>query len=121
MEKCSGLGSCAVRWDDGTINVEDTLRGLRTQLEDLALAEEEGAERIATAVHAVFDQYKGQTLNMPSLVNAALAHLSVTPATFAAESAAVADFIRLRKTEFRIAKGKGGGVTRICDAPPPKA
>jgi hypothetical protein len=119
MEKCSGLGACAVRFTDGTINVEATLEGLESQLSALAASEEDSAERIGEAVNAVFDAYKGQVLTMPALVNAALGHLDFTPDTFATESAAVAEYVRQRKDgEFKIAKGKGGGVSRVCDTPP---
>lgn len=117
MEKCQGLSVCAVRFTDGTIDIESTLEGLESQLSALAASEENSAERIGEAVHAVFDAYKGQVLTMPALVNAALGHLSVTPDTFAAESAAVAEYVRQRKDgEFKIAKGKGGGVSRVCDS-----
>ena len=119
MEKCQGLSACAIRFVDGVIDIQATLEGLENQIMDLVDAEEQSASRIGEAVNAVFDAYKGQTLTMPALVNAALGHLPVTPATFATESAAVAEYVRQRKDgEFKIAKGKGGGVSRSCDTPP---
>jgi len=122
MEKCEGLAGCAVRFTDGTIDIDATMEGLESQLQDLSETEATAGVRIGEAVNAVFDLHRGKVLTMPSLVNAALGHLSVTPETFAAESAAVAEYVRQRNGgEFKIAKGKGGGVSRVCDAPPPKA
>jgi len=95
-------------------------------------------EKIAAAVHAVFDQYPGMALPMPSLANFALNHLTYTPATFKVLQEKVCEYVRdnadrsEKKDEngiliqaaeaprtrlFKIAKGKGGGVTRWSDVP----
>jgi len=122
MENCQGLAACAIRNSDGVIDVEDTLEALETQLQNLSAEEADRDYRIGAAVQSVFDQWLGKTLTLPSLVNEALRHLEVTPETFTSESAAVADYVRARKDgAFKIAKGKGGGVSRRCDTPPPKA
>lgn len=120
MVKLANLAAAALRETDGTIDVSATLAAVEEQLWALIDEEATSGVRIAAAVNAVFTTYKGKVLTMPSLVNAALAQLDVTPATFAAESEAVAEYVRRTPLEFKIAKGKGGGVSRIVDAPPPK-
>jgi hypothetical protein len=116
MEKISNLSLACVRYTDGTINEDATLEAFKTQVIALVDVEELLGGRIEKALQATFDQYRGQTLTMPSLVNVALVRLNVTPDTFAAYSAAVAEYVRNRPETYKISKGKGGGVSRIADA-----
>jgi hypothetical protein len=105
-----------------------------------ALLEERAAsfDMIATAVDEVFDTHNKAPLAMPTLVNFAMQRLSYTPETFKALSDSVADYVRENadrheKTDketgviiqaaekagtrkFKIAKGKGGGVSRHVKA-----
>lgn len=116
MEKISNLSLACVRYTDGTINEAATLESFKTQVVELIDEEELLGGRIETALQATFKQYRGQTLTMPSLVNVVLVHLTVTPDKFACYSAAVAEYVRNRPETYKIAKGKGGGVSRIADA-----
>lgn len=120
MEKISNLSLACVRSVSpktlGSVDVAATLAAFEAQVLEFVEFEETLGARIETALQATFDQYRGQTLTMPSLVNVALVHLQVTPDTFAAYSAAVAEYVRNRPEEYKIAKGKGGGVSRIADA-----
>lgn len=120
MEKISGLADVAVRAEDGSINVEGTLAGVAEQL--LALVEEEStlSGSIATAVGCVFDTHKGKVLPMPAVCSLAASLMGVTPDAYNETVAAIQRHIRSNAT-FKVAKGKGGGVSRIADAPPPKA
>lgn len=96
-------------------------------------------EQIATAVDAVFDQYKGASINMPALAGFVLQRLNAQPENFTALEERVLDYVRrnadqselkdketkavIRQAEaprtrtFSIGKGKGGGVRRWSDVP----
>ena len=120
MEKISGLADSAVRATDGTINVEATLAGVAEQLLALVEAESSLSGSIAAAVGAVFDTHRGKVLPMPAVCSLAAGLMGVTPSEFNETVNAIARHIRSNAT-FKVAKGKGGGVSRIADAPPPKA
>jgi len=93
---------------------------------------------IGDAVHAVFDQYRSASINMPALAGFALQRLNVQPENFKALEARIMDYVREnadrheksdkagvviqaaeppRTRTFVIAKGKGGGVRRWADQP----
>lgn len=102
---------------------------------DLYTAERETEEAtIADAVGALFDEHKGAALNMPYVCNEACRSLNVQPANFKALTERVAEYVREHaqgekvgetwerpESEFVISKGKGGGVRRRADIPPPPA
>jgi hypothetical protein len=93
---------------------------------------------IGDAVHAVFDQYKSASINMPALAGFVLQRLNVQPENFNALEARVMEYVRQnadlhekkakdgtitqtaeapRTRTFTIGKGKGGGVKRWSDHP----
>jgi hypothetical protein len=94
---------------------------------------------IGDAVHAVFDQYRSASINMPALAGFALTRLNVQPENFKALETRVMEYVREnadrhektdketglitqaaetpRTRSFVIAKGKGGGVKRWSDHP----
>jgi hypothetical protein len=110
----SNLADCAVRFNDGSINVAASLSEFESQLNALAESEYEQADRICGAVHSVFDANRGKVLPMPALCNLAVTELGVTPEKYAATLAAVGNWVR-HSPQFTIAKGKGGGVKRVND------
>lgn len=105
----------------GSIDVEATVANFRSAL-SVHLAERETQQAtIADAVHTVFDQYKGQTISMPSLTGLALQALNVQPENFGALTERVQEYVREQSkgeaSIFVIAKGKGGGCSRRADKP----
>ena len=120
MEKISGLADVAVRAEDGSINVEATLAGVAEQLLALVEAESTLSGSIAEALATVFDTHRGKTLPMPAVCSLAAGLMGVSPSEFNETVAAIGRHIR-SNAAFKVAKGKGGGVSRLADAPPPKA
>ena len=117
MEKINGLEELAVRGTDGAIDVSATLTAIGEQL--LARAEYEAGlgERISAAVHSVFDANLGKTLASPALASFAATAMGVTPSNYAETVAAISLWVR-HNPEFKVAKGKNGGCSRVCDTPP---
>jgi len=119
MENIKNLSEVAVRNDDGTINVQASLFEIEDQLVALASKEEESLEAISNAVHSVFDDHLGATLAMPAVCSFASALMGVEPKDFVETQKAVGLWIRT-SNQFKIAKGKGGGVVRLRDVPEKK-
>lgn len=112
MEKISGLADSAVRATDGSIDVEATLAGVAEQLLALVEAESTLNENIAAAVGAVFDTHWGKVLPMPAVCSLAAGLMGVTPDAYTETVAAIGRYIR-SNAAFKVAKGKGGGVSRL--------
>ena len=110
----------------------------RTALAAYIVERETEEETIAEAVHAVFDQYKSASINMPALAGFALQRLNVQPENFKALELRIMEYVRSnadqsaktdkdgnvltpaespRTRTFAIGKGKGGGVKRWSDHP----
>jgi hypothetical protein len=117
MEKINGLADVALRATDGTIDVESTLAGVAEQLLALVEAESTLSGSITTAVGCVFDTHKGKVLPMPAVCSLAAGIMGVAPDAYNETVAAIQRHIRSNAT-FKVAKGKGGGVSRLADAPP---
>lgn len=121
---------------DGTVDRDATLSAAGDAI-DVYVAERETEEVVVSdATHALFDQYLGQTLQMPFVVNRVLSALNAQPANQQALTARIQEHIRSNSqgdknkesgavanpdSVFVIAKGKGGGVSRRCDAKPASA
>jgi len=91
------------------------------------------SDKIAGAVDAVFDEYPNKPIVIPSLVNAAMGHLTYSLNTFKSLSDSIVEYVREnadrtdrkdragnvissaeadRTRKFKIGKGANGGVTR---------
>lgn len=117
------LASFVVRDSDGSIDTLATVAKFEGVLAQFQVERETELATIGAAVHAVFDQYKGATLNMPALVSLSLQKLNVQAETYKALHERVVAFVHDNAGEnglFRISKGKGGGVVRVCDVPAKK-
>lgn len=104
-----------IRSEAGTIDLEKTLTAVAEYLTLRAEQEKRISEGVSVAVHAVFEQYKGKTLAMPAAINYTVGVMGVPLDQYAETAEAIGEWIR-HSPEFKIAKGKGGGVSRICDA-----
>ncbi len=123
MGKTMDLSAFVVRAADGSVDEGATQEKFAGELSAWIHSQEEESGEIALAVSAVFDSSpKGANLPMPALVSLTCQALAVTPETYVSTSEKVHAFIR-NCPEYKVAKGKGGGVKRVCDIPPeePKA
>ena len=117
------LNTFLVRDSNGSIDHEATLDKFQTNLLQYEVERDLEAQTIGEAVHAVFDEFKGVSLNMPALTSFALKRLNVQPETFTSLSKKVGDYIRDNAGDrdsgasFKVGKGKGGGCRRWSDTP----
>lgn len=110
----------------GTIDREASLASAETALDTFIAERETEQETIANAVNAVFDQYPGAHLTMPTIEGMVLRHLNAQPSNYKALGKLVLDYVRSnadqkdeapRTRMFGIRKGVGGGVCRWADVP----
>lgn len=125
------LSTYAVRDSAGNIDHDSTVAKFASDLFTFEAERETETAVIATAVHALFDQYKSASLNMPFITNQVLRSLNAQPENFKILETRTLEFLRSNsqgKTDdggnaerpnsvFVIAKGKGGGVKRRADIP----
>lgn len=132
------LSSFVVRGADGAVDIAATTDKFGIELTKFIAVNETEVAVIATAVNAVFDDYRGQTLTMPTLINYALTKLHANPTNMPALTDRIRGYIHdnadrpaqkakdksilvpaeePRTRSFRISKGVGGGVSRWSDVP----
>jgi hypothetical protein len=117
------LSSYVVRSDDGSIDLDGTCTKFAGDLLKYQTEQETESETVGAAVRAAFDAHPGCKYNMPAITSAALNILNVQPENFKMLSEKVHSFIQAHAgtresgAEFRIAKGKGGGVARWSSIP----
>ena len=124
MSSTIALATYCVRDEKGSIDVDATVAKFRADVLRHQVERETEQATIGTAVHAVFDEYPGASLNMPYVQSQTLSKLNAQPENFKALGKRVQRFIqenaaneRSAGMTFRIAKGKGGGVSRWVDVP----
>ncbi len=116
--------------ENGNISLERSLEAAEAALVKYIAETETQESVLADAVNAVFDQFPGKPMAMPTLVSLAVAHLNGQPENFKVLSEKVAQYVRDHsqgknlaekgKTPvwenpgslFIVAKGYGGGVSR---------
>lgn len=100
-----------------------------TNLVKLVAERETQTEQIRDAVEALFDQYRGTSINMPAIASMTCQHLNAQPETFKVLSERVLAYVRENAqgkalpdgtyerpdSLFVIEKGKGGGCYRRAD------
>lgn len=103
-----------VRGTDGSVDVAASANAYALALTKWVAENEVPATDIETAVEAVFDQHK--KLPMPALLSAAVNELGSTPAQFKALTERCGAYVRGQAAlgRLEIAKGKGGGVSRLA-------
>jgi hypothetical protein len=119
---------------DGKVDKSATLASCDSAIDKYVAQRETEQATIAECVGAIFDQYKGATLNMPFVQNEACRRLNASPANFKVLQDLAADYVRENsqgakvgegdsatvehpESLFLITKGKGGGVSRRADLP----
>jgi hypothetical protein len=111
------LNTFVVRDEAGELDVDGTMEKFQGVLLQYQAERETELATIGAAVNAVFDNFRGTAINMPALTTLTLQRLNCQPETCKALTARILDYVRSNAgTVFQIAKGKGGGVSRISDA-----
>jgi hypothetical protein len=113
------LNTCVVLQSDGTVSLAATLTSVSEAVAAFNTTHLLASEAIGTAVHAVFEQYKGVNINMAALAaNVAQKLGTVSLSDYAAMSASVKEYVHNHPLEFVSTKGRGGGTRRISDTVP---
>lgn len=107
------IGSYVVR-NGSTIDHEATIAKFKWDLLKFQAEKELEETTIGEAVHAYFDKHLGKRLNSKMVVGDVLVALNVQPENFSVLHDKVTEFFRT-SPEFNTARGKGGGVARVCD------
>jgi hypothetical protein len=115
------LSTFAVRDDSGDVDVDATCEKFAQVLLQYQAERETESATIGAAVNAVFDQHRGATINTPAITSLVLQRLNAQFEQYKVLSERVHSYIRSNAGEkgsalFRVAKGKGGGVSRWSDA-----
>ena len=112
--------SNSVVYVNGLVDMENTLKSVATAIDAYNVSMVNDLETIGVAVHAVFDTYKGVSINKPALVSLTMARLGGTdPNTFALLSERINAYIdsQVDANVLSMKKGKGGGFSRVSDQP----
>lgn len=115
------LAKYAVRSATGSVDTEATVEKFAADLDKFIAERETELSAVGAAVNAVFDEYRGKSINMPTVCSLAASKLNGQPANYSDLTEKAADFIRSHKDVFAVTKGKNGGVSRIADRPAPQA
>lgn len=103
---------------DGSVDVVASAQAYASALTKWAAENEIAGEKIENAVEAVFDQFPGQTLPMPALLNLSVAKIGGTPEQHKTLTNRVHAYVsgQCNKNTGRleVSKGKGGGVLRLA-------
>jgi hypothetical protein len=103
---------CA-RWSDGTVNIDATVEKFRENLIAWSEKRDAAMTNIAIAVSNIFDKYKGKTLTMPTLKTLVIGENGTEPDDIQEAFDLTEEYVKSRPTRFLIAKGRGGGVSRV--------
>lgn len=100
-----------------------SLKNAETALDKYIAERETEQETIAAAVKAVFDEFPGAALTMPTIEGMVTRHLNATPANYKTLAKLGLDYVRANcgtresGAIFSKSKGVGGGVRRWSDVP----
>jgi hypothetical protein len=105
----------------GAINLEDTLKNCAASIVAYNESKSNDLDAVAGAVSQVFDTYKGAHIATPALTTLVLGILKPTSLeAMATLQVRVREYVVANSGEggtLKTAKGKGGGISRRCDAP----
>jgi hypothetical protein len=115
---------------DGSIDENASQDAFSAALSKHIASTEMETSKIASAISAVFDEFKGQSIPMPALCNFALTRLGSSPANYKVLNERTAQYVRENAqgdkdkatgtvahpdSLFVINKGSGGGCARRAD------
>lgn len=108
-----------IRADDGSVNQEATVARFAEQLATFAEQDRTVSQTVLAALNAAFDAQpvKGVRLAMPAVVYVTMKQLNPSEGTnITMLQNKIAAVVR-SSPEFKVGRGKGGGVSRVCDIP----
>lgn len=114
------IAKFAERNPDTSIDHEATIQKFAKALADYEKKCEAQTGEFHTAVHTVFDEFRGTSFNMPALLGYAMPKLKVDPKKYNETLAALRQYVQDNSTDggaFRMKKGPGGGICRLADQP----
>ena len=111
--------------ENGMVNVDATVEKFERDLTAYVAARETESSTIGQHVDAVFEQYHGQHVKMPTLLTMVLNRLNVQPENYTTLKERVEFYVRSNTSssrdsgkKFVTEKGKGGGVGVVAHLPP---
>ena len=108
----------AVRGDDGTLDVASSIEKFKAQLIEWDREKGQESALIGSVIHALFDQYKGASLNTGYLINETLRRLNVSDYEASRVlTQKVKDYVKASQECGVLAskRGQNGGVYRVAD------
>lgn len=116
VKNIANLSDCCVRFADGSIDKEETLRLMAEQVMALEHRESGVQDRVRGAVESLFDRKLGQSIVMKNFGSIVAASLAIEPEDYDLVIDAANQYVR-SNSEYKITKGPGGGVKRLRDQP----
>lgn len=106
--------------NNGALDKNATIKKFSQQLELFETLNDINHARIASAVSAVFDKWKGVPINKDGIISFCMAELSATPDTYSDLANGVSEFISSNTGEkgkaiFGLRRGVGSGYIRWID------
>lgn len=115
---------------DGSVDIPASVAKFEMDLEVFIAQNAADEEMVAACVNAVFDQYKGASIQVPAVCTFALREMNANPANFKVLQERISDYLdthnqgdtkdgvqEFPNSLFVIGRGRGGGVKRRCDQP----
>lgn len=104
-----------VRDSSGAVDVAASANAYATALTKWVGENELATDTIEMAIESVFDRHPGR-LPMPALLGAAVNELNVEPAQHKSVTQRAHDYVsgQAKLGRLEVAKGKGGGVSRLA-------
>lgn len=107
-----------VRGTDGSVDQEATVTRFAEQLATFAEQDRTVSQTVLDALNAAFDaQPKGVRMAMPAVVFITMKQLNPPEKANITELQNKIAAVVRSSPEFKVGRGKGGGVSRVCDIP----
>lgn len=101
----------AVRTKDGSVDIQQTHTRFTQELHQFIQSERMDNEVIAAAVQRAFTTHNVKTLPMGAVLQYTMEMLNVSPSDYSMIKERVQKYVRNNVNRYKVAKGKGGGVS----------
>lgn len=108
----------ALRTKDGAVDIQATHTRFTQELHSFIQSEKMDNEVIAAAVKTAFQTHNVTTLPMGAVLQYTMELLNVVPSDYSMISERVRRYVKNNASRFKVAKGKGGGVSWIPESTP---
>ena len=109
------LSRYVIRTKDGTPDIQATHNRFATDLHNFINGERIDNETIAQAVREAFQSHNVTSMRMGAVLQYTMERLNVLPADHSIVESRIKQYVRSNVNRFKIAKGKGGGVSWLDD------